>query len=101
MDADDPYLAVLLAHVPGDPSDCPPGSHSHYDVSDPALRLFPDLRRGRVIVAGPVYRAVILIGQNGVRGFFNDAAGNRVIRARVFRGDCCGCNDDPATEGPK
>ena len=53
-------------------------------MGDPAVGVGPDLRAGRLVVAGRVLRVRVLVGLPGARGLPDQPVGHRVVGVRVL-----------------
>ena len=74
------------------PQMVPPVPTPAAQVRDFAFGLPPDFGAGGVVVRGRVRQVIVLVGVEGVGRFLAEAAGHRVVAARVFGGHIDGAN---------
>jgi hypothetical protein len=97
-----PIMRMLESHLIkefSNTADRAAATHPNHDIRDSALGLFPDLWARRLVVFVRILWIMVLVGENGIGSLRDDAFGDVVVEARIFRGDIRGCDDLFRSEG--
>ena len=99
--ADDHEVGLLRLQVARRAGDRAARADARDEVRDPALRLSPDLRPGRLLVGRRVLLVPVLVGLEGARDVAREPGRDRVVALGRLGLDVRGAQDDLRAVGPE